>query len=325
MTKVRFHLPGLRYNYPLNMYWINLLKQYPYFFRDNIEIGSCFGEFPMSLWNGGRLSKGDQCDALFVKTVVKSFNGVGVPVRYTYTNPLIEEKDLDDVYCNFCMKAADNGMNEVMVTSPILEEYIRKNYPSYKINSSICKEIKDADQLNAEINKDYKYVVLDYNLNGNWDFISKIEHPEKLEILVNSLCVPNCPRRADHYKNVAENERIVLTNRTLPKEQQRPIIPWQCKYGDTNTIYTTTDYPTVVKPDDIWEKYIPAGINNFKIEGRTANIFSLIDTYCHYMIKPEYKGEVRLLVINNLVQAKIINVSQPKSTRFNPEDAEAIL
>ena len=43
------------------------------------------------------------------------------------------------------MKVADNGMNEVLVVSPILEEYIRKNYPGYKVNSSTCKAIKDID------------------------------------------------------------------------------------------------------------------------------------------------------------------------------------
>ena len=55
MTEVRFHLPGLRYNFPLNMYWLNLQKQYPDYFRDGVKVVSFFGAFPFSLWNGGRL------------------------------------------------------------------------------------------------------------------------------------------------------------------------------------------------------------------------------------------------------------------------------
>ena len=47
-------------------------------------------------------------------------------MRYTYTNPLLTREDLSDAYCNFCMKAADNGMNEVLVVSDILEEYIER-------------------------------------------------------------------------------------------------------------------------------------------------------------------------------------------------------
>lgn len=55
MSKVKFHLPGLRYNYPLNMFWLNMMKQYPHYFREGVEIASFFGCFPFSLWNGGRL------------------------------------------------------------------------------------------------------------------------------------------------------------------------------------------------------------------------------------------------------------------------------
>ena len=50
----KFHLPGLRYNYPLNMMLLSLKEKYPHYFQDNIEIASFFGEFPTSLWNGGR-------------------------------------------------------------------------------------------------------------------------------------------------------------------------------------------------------------------------------------------------------------------------------
>ena len=312
---VKFHLPGLRYNYPLNMLWVSLLKTHPEFFREGVEIASFFGEFPMSLWNGGRLSKGDQCEAGFIQNVVKNINAQGIPVRYTYTNPLLTEEDLKDPYCNFCMQVADNGMNEVMVFSPLLEEYIRKTYPSFKINSSTCKEIRDWEQLNEELEKDYYMVVMDYNLNNKFDMLEKIQNKDKVEILVNSLCIPNCPRRGDHYKNVAINQRTILENRKNPPEKQQPIAAWYCEYGDKNSIYSIQDYPTYISPEQIWEKYVPMGFSNFKIEGRTATLFSLIETYCLYMIKPEKQGEARLLLLNNLVANKIITVNGPRPTR----------
>ena len=316
MTAVRFHLPGLRYNYPLNMYIISLLEQYPHYFREGVEIASFFGSFPFSLWNGGRLINNDQCDASFVKNVIGSINSKGIPVRFTFTNPLITEEDLDDPFCNFCLKAGDNGMNEVLVFSPILEDYIRKNYPSYEIDSTTCKEIKDVDALNEELSKDYKYVVLDYNLNNKWELIEQIEHREKLEVLVNALCVPDCKRRGDHYKNIARNQAIIKENMKLPAEKRKPLIPWTCEYGDNNCIYTIQEYSTYISPELMWEKYVPMGINNFKIEGRTANIFSLIETYIHYMIRPEYAGEVRILLLRNLQSSRIIQVNKPRPAAF---------
>ena len=73
---------------------------------------------------------------------MKEFNSRGIPLRFTFTNPLIEEKHLSDKVCNDILKMADNGMNEVIVMSPILEQYIRENYPGYKITSSTCKQIR---------------------------------------------------------------------------------------------------------------------------------------------------------------------------------------
>ena len=318
MSSVKFHLPGLRYNYPLNMFGLSMLEQYPHYFREGVEIASFFGSFPFSLWNGGRLITDDQCDAGFVQHVIKSINAKGIPVRFTFTNPLITEEDLDDPFCNYCMKAGDNGMNQVLVFSPILEEYIRNNYPSYKIDSTTCKEIRDVDTLNEELSKDYKYVVLDYNLNNQWDLLEKVERKDKLEVLVNALCVPNCKRRGDHYKNVALNQQIIKDNRTLPPEKRKHIIPWTCEYGDKNCLYTIQDYSTFISPEAIWEKYVPMGINNFKIEGRTANLFSLIETYCFFMLKPEYVGEARLLLLRNLEASKIIQVNKPRPSAFNP-------
>lgn len=314
--KIKFHLPGLRYNFPLNMYFVSMLEKYPHYFREGIEIASFFGEFPTSIWNGGRFSGGDQCDARFIMDVVHAINAKGIPVRYTYTNPLITEEDLKDEYCNFCMKVGDNGMNEIMVFSPILEEYVRKTYPSYKINSSTCKEIKDIDQLNAELKKDYYLVVLDQNLNNDFDFIEKIEQKERIELLVNSCCVPDCPRRADHYKTIANQQRIVLENRKLPKELRRPIPEWHCQYGEYTTPYTKRGNKNVISPEAIWETFVPMGFSNFKIEGRTGNYFSLMDTYCQYMCKPEYQDEARFLLVTNLQKNGFIKVTHPQPTPF---------
>ena len=310
--RVKFHLPGLRYNYPLNMMVLDMLKKYPDFFRPGLEIASIFGEFPTSRWNGGRFCEGDQCDAGFIQNVVKAINDQGVPIRYTYTNPLLNQSDLDDAYCNFCMQVADNGMNEVLVVSPVLEEYIREKYPSYKINSSTCKEIRDINALNEELKKDYSLVVLDYNFNNQFDLLEKIERKDKCEILVNACCVPNCPRRGEHYRQIAKQQNIVLKNRKMPPDKQIPVPGWYCEYGDKNTYYSIQNYPTFVSPDDIWEKYVPMGFENFKIEGRTANLFGLIDKYAHYLMKPERRDEGRLFLTVNLENSKVIQVGKPR-------------
>ena len=312
----RFHLPGLRYNFPLNMMTLDLMKKNPEFFREGVEIASFFGEFPTSLWAGGRYCNDDQCDGPFIRNVVKTINSFGIPVRYTYTNPSLTERDMSDPYCNFCMRVADNDMNQVLVVSPLLEDYIRKRYPGFKINSSTCKEIKDIEALNEELSKDYYLVVLDYNLNNDFETLEKIERKDKCELLVNSCCIPNCPRRGSHYSTIGRENRITLLNRKNPPNKQMPVPGWTCEYGEKNTIYTIQNYSTFISPEAIWEKYIPMGFHEFKIEGRTANLFMLIDTYCMYLTKPERRDEGRLKLIYSLQNNKVISVGRPRKAEW---------
>ena len=52
--KVKFHLPGLRYNYPLNMMFLSLLKTQPQYFREGVEITTESNLLTMVTCIGGR-------------------------------------------------------------------------------------------------------------------------------------------------------------------------------------------------------------------------------------------------------------------------------
>lgn len=309
---VRFHLPGLRYNYPLNMLLVDLLEKEPGLFREGIEIASMFGEFPTSRWNGGRYCGDDQCDANYIRAVITSINAKKIPIRYTYTNPLLTEADLSDEYCNFCMQAADNGMNEVIVFSPILEKYIREKYPSFQLISTTCKQLRSIEEVEAELRKDYKLVVLDYNLNNRFDLLEQIQDKERCELLVNSCCKPDCPRRGEHYRFLAKQETIALKNRKIPEGKKIPMPRWYCEYGEQVTLSKIKAYTTHISPEAIWNQYVPMGFQNFKLEGRTANLFLLVDTYAYYFAKPECQDEVRFILLTNLEKNKVIYVRKPK-------------
>jgi len=310
--EAKFHLPGLRRNYPLNITFLRLFQEHPEYFREGVKIGSFYGEFPTSLWNGGRNSHPDMCDEKFINMCIGQMNGQGIPIRYTYTNMLIEEEDLSDPYCNYCLQAAHNGMNGVIVVSPLLEEYVRKNYPKMSIVSSTCKGIKGVDGVNEELKKDYALVVLDYNLNNQFEELEKITDKGRCEILVNALCAPNCPARAAHYKNVSRNQKIIAKSLQNPKEPMGTLEPWKfegCKGG--RFVYAITDSCTYVSPEDIWEKYVPMGFHNFKLEGRNDHILNVIELYCMYMVKPEYQGKVRFYLYSKMEQLKIIQINMP--------------
>ncbi len=316
--KARFHLPSFAEFYKFNLVFAEFLSRRPQFFREGVEIASVYGCFPPSLWNGGR-SEGGICDKFFVKAVVKAFNERGIPLRFTFTNPMLEKKHLSDEFCNMVMHLADNGMNEVIVFSPLLEEYIRTNYPSYKITSSTCKRITEPDRLYSEIEKDYHIVVIDYDLNHDFDTLSKIPDKKKCELLVNACCNPGCPVRSEHYQALG-TQQIAYANhvkkyRDAPFNRKKFLSEHPemekfvaCPCTQRN-LFEITGLKNHISPDEIWNTYIPMGFEQFKIEGRSFELLNLIEHYMYYMIKPECKDQARYEFMKWLIENKVIQVN----------------
>ena len=314
--RARFHLPDFAQHFMFNLIFADMLKHRPELFREGVEIASVYGTFPPAIWNGGRFASG-KCDKGFIKQVIKSFNDIGIPLRFTFTNPVLEKKHVHDEYCNMIMHLADNGMNEVIVASPILEEYIRKTYPNYKITSSTCKRITEPEKLYEEVGKDYHIVVIDYDLNNHFDILEKIPDKQKCELLVNACCNPGCKLRSDHYKMIgaetlAYAEHMKKTNSpTFDFKLSSKYAEYikdeiiECKCMD-RSVFQIKNLRTHISPDAIWEKYIPMGFEQFKIEGRTIELFNLVEHYMYYMIKPECRDEARLLFLTHLKNENVI-------------------
>ncbi len=302
--RVRFHLPDFSGNFKLNLLFAEMLKHKPEFFREGVEIASFYGVFPPSIWNGGR-TQGGVVDKTFVKSVIKAFNDRGIPLRFTFTNPALEKKHLSDNFCNMVMSMADNGLNEAIVMSPLLEDYIRRNYPNYKLTSSTCKRITDPEKLREELEKDYSIVVVDYDFNNNFEVLEKLPRKQDCELLVNACCEPNCPRRSAHYHSIGVQQ--IAYNEHIKKY---PNVPFDADKYDTEHfrdcpfsqrgVFEIRKLRTHISPDDIWEKYVPMGFEQFKIEGRTASPVNVLETYMYYMAKPECRDEARFTLLKSM-------------------------
>ncbi len=295
--KINFHIPDFTNHLYLNTILINSISKYPEYFHDGLRIASIFGNFGGSVWNGGRFL-GGMTDMNFVKHVAEAINSKNIPLRFTHTNPMLEKKHLGDPFCNQVMRMCNNGFNEAIVMSPVLEEYIRENYHDYPITSSTCKQIENIDGVKEELKKDYKYVVLDYN----FDQLEQIDEKDRArcEVLVNACCTPKCKRRGEHYRSIGleqiaewEHKKNMLSKK--PYEAKG----FACEFMN-NGPYAITDYVTYISPQDIFEKYLPMGFNNFKIEGRTIQDICLLEYYIIYMVKPEYQNKIRLDMLTAL-------------------------
>ena len=280
--KVYWHLPGFCYFRALNHAVIMLMKEYPNCFRDGYRIGSVYGTFPGAIWNGGRVVMGI-AGKRDIEATLRLYNSKGVPVRFTWTNSCLEEKHLQDTYCNLIMRLADNGMNQVLVNTPVLEEYIRREYPRFPLISSTTKRIVETGRLMEELERDYFLVVLDYDLNHNQDVLRNLE-PEagRIEILVNEVCTPGCPRRAEHY---AQQSRAQL------EFDVKDI--FACPNANPNKTFAECQKrPAFISNEEIGD-YIDRGFVNFKIAGRGMPQQYVLDAYLYFLVKDGQRDFIR--------------------------------
>lgn len=289
-NEVYWHLPGLCSFRYLNQILLNLMEKYPEKFRAGYKIGSVYGTFPGAIWNGGRAvfgmtGKGD------MEKIIKAYNSKGVPVRFTWTNSLLEERHLLDTYCNLIMKLGSNGMNQVLINNKILEDYIRKEYPKYKIISSTTKRIINIDNLMQEVSKDYYLIVLDYDLNHNEKVLSMLEpYAYKIEILVNEICVPKCKKRVEHYRNQSQAQLEFDT-----------ALPFRCPHNTSNRNFSECrKRPAFISNEEIG-RYIDRGFVNFKIVGRGLSQEFVKDSYLYFLVN-EQDREFIADKIDNTIQ-----------------------
>lgn len=289
MREVYWHLPGFCSFRLLNQAILNLMRDYPDKFRDGYRIGSVYGTFPGAIWNGGRTVLGF-AGKQEIEAVLKLYNSRGVPLRFTWTNTLLEEKHVYDTYCNLIMRLGDNGMNQVLVNSRALEDYIRREYPRYPIISSTTKRIIDPAALKEELEGDYRLVVLDYDLNHNEEVLSQLEPcAGRIELLVNEVCYPNCPKRSEHYRQQSQLQLEFDTETNFPcPNRSRSRKFSECK-----------SRPAFISNEEIGS-YIDRGFVNFKIAGRGMPVEYLLESYVYFLVKDEdreyIKGKISRLL-----------------------------
>ena len=156
--------------------------------------------------------------------------------------------------------------------------------------------------LEEELGRDYSIVVVDYDFNNNFEVLSKLPRKEDCELLVNACCEPNCPRRAEHYHTIGLMQ--IAYNEHLKKYPNKPFNAntidtkglERCPFGQRG-VYDIRNLRTHISPDDIWEKYVPMGFEQFKIEGRSSSNLNIAETYMYYMAKPEYRDEARFTLL----------------------------
>lgn len=292
MDKINFILPGFL-NISRNEILINIYEKFPYITRENSCIHSFYGNFPSCIWNGGRLCLGEKYTSKQMKKVRDFHNNHGIAIALTMTNLVLEKKHLDDKYANNIMRVFNDGKNEVLVSSRILEEYIRNNYKNFKYNRSITSTEK-----NGYYPENYNLTVLAVRYTNDFNYIDNIplEYRSKLEILCNEPCENDCKYKYIHYREI---NHIQIGND--PKIENRNENYGCCRYPQEYFYYRNNNRKFYISPQNIVKNYINRGIKYFKINGREKNQYHGFENIVNYTIKEQYQNDVLAFMIERFI------------------------
>ncbi len=272
----------------------DLKEKYPEMFYEDVNIKKVFGNFPSCIWNGGGTQFGKPSDITEIIEVFNFYKDIKIQLQLTFTNPLLEENDVFDRYGNIILAIINEDFLdncEVLVSSKILEDYIRIKYPKIRISKSIIASKEDIDY-KKELEK-YENVVLPIRIRENLDSLKGYSKEElaRLEFLANDPCPVDCPRLYTHYNAFAD----VTLFKNTSNSSINPIIKCQNSKLNDLVCFNENHYITYEK---IKKDYVPIGLTEFKISGR-GGMVKIVCNVIPYLIKPEYQVGIIKNILGN--------------------------
>ncbi len=227
---------------------------------------------PKVRWNGGRVLLKANDNSLDREIIEKEFEKAVehkiIPLL-TFSNTLLKEEDLHDDQCNCLLEIANEYEAQIIVSSEILERYIREKYPEMKIHASVIKtafqEKRDCDYYDG-LSRDYFSYVVHPDDNFDIGLLEKIEK-RNAEIILNERCYYDCKIRKSHYESISR-EQLMLANNNYKHERfvdNCSAIP-EIKQLAGNKRNVSLTVKEMCKMSEM-------GFKTFKIQGRTDSLY----------------------------------------------------
>lgn len=152
------------------------------------DIESVFAFVERSTLYGGRQFFRPELTALDLQLMYDHQIGFRIPV----TNNYVEAQEYNDNAWLF--DKYHRAGNSVIVVNDDLARWIRRDFPLYKVEASIIKNINSYSKIDKALEL-YDTVVLPTALNENLDFLAGIESKSRITLFAYAGCGVNCPAK----------------------------------------------------------------------------------------------------------------------------------
>ena len=152
------------------------------------EIDSVFGFVERSTLYGGRDFKRRELS----HRDVTSLNNANIGVRIPMSNHYAEREEYER-YGNLLARY-HKECNSIITTNDDLARWIRQDFPKYRLDASVIKNIKSYAKIDEALEL-YDSVVLPMRLNEDLEFLEGVAQKDRIILFANAGCALTCPAK----------------------------------------------------------------------------------------------------------------------------------
>jgi hypothetical protein len=201
------------------------------------EIDSLFGFVERSTLYGGRVFARRELS----ERDVYQLNNAGIGVRLPMTNHYVERSEYLDN--KRLLKKYHQAGNSVICTNDELAQWIRDDFPDYRLDASVIKNVKSLEKIEQAMGL-YDSVVLPMSMNEDLAFLESIEDKDKITLFANAGCALTCPSKICYVSMSKANKG----------EEPGPTCSQELKARE---MHGMVDFPL--------EPYVELGFHRFKL------------------------------------------------------------
>jgi hypothetical protein len=180
------------------------------------QIESLFGFVEYSPLYGGRVFHGRELS----ERDVYQLNNAGIGLRLPLSNHFVSHEEYE-ASREFLQKY-HREPNSVIVTNDDLARWIRTDYPDYRIDASVIKNVNTAKKLQQALEL-YDEVVLPMTSNEDLAFLESIADKERITLFANAGCAFTCPAKTCYVSvskiNKREGEQAFRCSQSLKERE----------------------------------------------------------------------------------------------------------
>lgn len=152
------------------------------------QIDSFFGFTTHSSLYGGRIWHYTELSAYDIR----SMYSMDINLRLPLTNHHVSREEYEE---NFpYLEKYHRPGNSIIITNDDLAHWIRADFPEYRLEASVIKNIKSLKKID-EAGKLYDTVILPMSCNNDEAFLCSIENKDIITLFANAGCALTCPSK----------------------------------------------------------------------------------------------------------------------------------